>query len=121
MSWFASASGRTPFDFSERSPLLSLKRIHFKDSSIDRVRVLRDSVEEINVNKADNAFDLAICGLEQNPDWFSLDFVRTGFGVEGRLPTNAMKQLQFELDKSQTGSVSVLIEAIEQVGVITAN
>ncbi len=109
------------FDFAERSPLLSLKRIHFKDASIDRVRVLRDSVEEINVNKADNAFDLAIVGLEQNNGWFSLDFVRTGFGVEGRLPTNAMKQLQFELDKSQTGSVPVLIEAIEQVGTISAN
>ncbi|ELH7812894.1 major capsid protein P2 [Vibrio harveyi] len=121
LSWFASATGRTPFDFAERSPLLSLKRIHFKDASIDRVRVLRDSVEEINVNKADNAFDLAIVGLEQNNDWFSLDFVRTGFGVEGRLPTNAMKQLQFELDKSQTGSVPVLIEAIEQVGTISAN
>ncbi|MFA0084440.1 hypothetical protein BCU70_11775 [Vibrio sp. 10N.286.49.C2] len=119
LTWFASATGRTPFDFSERSPALSLKRIHFKDSSIDRVRVLRDDVEEMNVNKVDNAFDLALSELEQNEDWFSLDFVRTGFGVEGRLPTNAYKQLQFEIEKSAAGSIPVLIEAIEQVGVIS--
>lgn len=118
LTWFAAAAGRTPFDFSERSPFLSIKRIHFKDSSIDRVRVLRDDREEMNVAKADNAYDLAVAGLEQNSGWFTLDFIRTGFGVEGRLSTNALKQLQFELEKSQSGSVQVLVEAIEQVGAI---
>lgn len=118
LTWFAAAAGRTPFDFAERSPFLSIKRIHFKDSSIDRVRVLRDDREEMNVAKADNAYDLAVAGLEQNSGWFTLDFIRTGFGVEGRLSTNALKQLQFELEKSQSGSVQVLVEAIEQVGAI---
>ena len=118
LTWFAAAAGRTPFDFAERSPFLSLKRIHFKDPTIERVRVMRDEREEINVSKVDNAFDLAIAGLEQNKDWFTLDFIRTGFGVEGRLPTNAANQLQFELDKSSSGSVAVIIEAIEQVGEI---
>lgn len=116
LTWYAAVSGRTPFDFAERSPYLSIKRIHFKDDSITRLRVTRDEREEINVSKADNAFDLAVAGLEQNAGWFSLDFVRTGFGVEGRLPTNAVKQLQFEIEKSSAGSVPVLIEAIEQVG-----
>ena len=118
LTWYAAASGRTPFDFAERSPFLSIKRIHFKDSTIERVRVMRDEREEINVSKADNAYDLAVAGLEQNADWFSLDFIRTGFGVEGRLPTNAANQLQFELEKSSAGSVPVIIEAIEQVGEI---
>ncbi|MDH5925422.1 major capsid protein P2 [Vibrio splendidus] len=118
LTWYAAASGRTPFDFAERSPFLSIKRIHFKDSTIERVRVMRDEREEINVSKADNAYDLAVAGLEQNTGWFSLDFIRTGFGVEGRLPTNAANQLQFELEKSSAGSVPVIIEAIEQVGEI---
>ncbi|MGR5096870.1 major capsid protein P2 [Vibrio maritimus] len=115
LTWFAAAAGRTPFDFAERSPFYSIKRMHFKDASIDRVRVLRDGREEMNVNKTDNAYDLAVAGLEQNTGWFSLDFIRTGFGVEGRLSTNALQQLTFELEKSQAGSVTVLIEGIEQV------
>ncbi|MGF1747724.1 major capsid protein P2 [Vibrio cionasavignyae] len=119
LTYYAAASGRTPFDFAERSPFFSLKRIHFKDDSISRVRVLRDDREEMNVTKDDNAFDLALSGLEQNDGWFTLDFVRTGFGVEGRLQTNAMKQLQFEVEKSAAGSIPVLIESIEQVGEIT--
>ncbi|ORT52522.1 membrane protein (plasmid) [Vibrio sp. qd031] len=120
LTWYASAAGRTPFDFAERSPYLSLKRMHFKDDSIQRVRVLRDNREEMNVSAEDNAFDLAVADLEQSEGYFSLDFVRTGFGVEGRLPTNAVSQLQFELDKTQAGSVPVVIEAIEQVGQIAA-
>lgn len=118
LTWWASAEGRTPFDFSERNPFLSLKRIHFKDDSIKRVRVLRDDREEMNVTKEDNAFDLAFCGLEQNEGWFTCDFTQFGFGVESRLPTAAAKQLQFELEKTAVGSVPVIIEAIEQVSQI---
>ncbi|MCG3728990.1 major capsid protein P2 [Vibrio cincinnatiensis] len=118
LTWWAAATGRTPFDFAERSPFLSLKRIHFKDASVQRVRVLRDDREEMNVTKKDNAFDLAFCGLEQNEGWFTCDFTQFGFGVESRLPTAAAKQLQFELDKTEVGSVPVIVEAIEQVGQI---
>ena len=82
---------------------------------------MRDSREEMNVSKADNAFDLAIADLEQNTNWFSLDFIRTGFGVEGRLPTNAIESLSFELDKTEAGAVPVLIEAIEQVALIQSS
>ncbi|EGR3361279.1 hypothetical protein DMJ17_25285, partial [Vibrio parahaemolyticus] len=78
-TWYAAASGRTPFDFAERSAALSIKRLHLKDNTIERVRVLRDEREELNVNKADNAYDLAAAG-----------------------------------------SIPVLIEAIEQVAVPTA-
>lgn len=117
ITWFASAAGRTPFDWSERSPYLNLSRIHFKDASITRVRVVRDDREEMNVNKTDNAFDLAAVGLEQNEGWFSLDFVRTGFGTEGKLKTQAMRSLQFELDKAEAGSVPVIVEALEQVSI----
>lgn len=53
----------------------------------------------MNVNKADNAFDLADAELEQNVGWFSLDFVRTGFGAEGKLSTYATRSLQFEVEK----------------------
>ncbi|NLS13358.1 hypothetical protein HGP28_10685 [Vibrio sp. SM6] len=117
LTWFAAASGRTPFDFAERSPYLSLKRLHFKDDSIERVRVLRDSREEINVSKLDNAYDLKQAGREQNEGFFTLDFTRCGFGSEARLPTAALNQLAFELDKTEAGSVSVVIEAIEQVSI----
>ncbi|GAL02949.1 outer membrane receptor protein [Photobacterium aphoticum] len=115
LSWFASSTGRTPFDFAERSPALNIKRIHFLDNSIDRIRVLRDSYEELNVTKDDNAFDLAQSKKEQNAGWFSLDFIRYGFGADGMLNTAARNQLAFELDKNQVGSVPVIIEAVEQV------
>lgn len=118
LSWWAAQKGRTPFDFSERSPFLSLKRVHFKDSSIERVRVLRDDREEINVTKQDNAYDLDFCGLTQIDGWFTCDFTQFGFGVESRLPTAAAKQLQFELEKTEIGSVPLIVEAIEQVGQI---
>ncbi|AJR08665.1 hypothetical protein C9J03_11930 [Photobacterium gaetbulicola] len=118
LTWFASATGRTPFDFSERSPALNLKRIHFLDNSVDRVRVLRDSFEEMNVTKADNAYDLAQAKKEQNEGWFSLDFIRYGFGADGMLNTAARNQLAFELDKSEVGSVPVIIEAVEQVNAL---
>lgn len=117
LTWFASAEGRTPFDWAERSPYLHFKRIHFKDDSITRIRVLRDDREEMNVNKADNAFDLADAELEQNVGWFSLDFVRTGFGAEGKLSTFATRSLQFEVEKTAPGSVPVIVEAIEQVAI----
>ncbi|EOB4973554.1 major capsid protein P2 [Vibrio fluvialis] len=117
LTWFASAAGRTPFDWAERSPYLNISRVHFKDGSIERIRVVRDDREEMNVNKADNAFDLASVGLEQNDGWFSLDFVRTGFGTEGKLKTQAVRALQFELEKSSAGSVPLIVEAIEQVAV----
>ncbi|EPM7825961.1 major capsid protein P2 [Vibrio fluvialis] len=117
LTWFASAAGRTPFDWAERSPYLNISRVHFKDGSIERVRVVRDDREEMNVNKADNAFDLASVGHEQNDGWFSLDFVRTGFGTEGKLKTQAVRALQFELEKSSAGSVPLIVEAIEQVAV----
>lgn len=114
LTWHAAASGRTTFDFAERSPFLNIKRIHFKDNSIDRVRVLRDSYEEMNVTKEDNAFDLAQAKKEQNPDWFSLDFIRMGFGADAMLNTAAHSQLGFELDKSQVGSIPVIVEAVQQ-------
>ncbi|HCH1195314.1 TPA: hypothetical protein NKQ06_000722 [Vibrio parahaemolyticus] len=119
-TWYAAASGRTPFDFAERSAALSIKRLHLKDNTIERVRVLRDEREELNVNKTDNAYDLAAAGREQNAGFFSLDFTRCGFGSEARLPTAAMKQLAFEVEKTAAGSIPVLIEAIEQVAVPTA-
>ncbi|MGF1786464.1 major capsid protein P2 [Photobacterium swingsii] len=115
ITWFASAAGRTTFDFAERSPAFNIKRIHFKDDSIQRVRVLRDSYEELNVTKVDNAFDLAQAKKEQTQGWLSLDFIRYGFGADGMLNTAAHSQLGFELDKSQTGSIPVIIEAVEQV------
>lgn len=121
LTWFASAAGRTPFDWAERSPYLNISRVHFKDGTIERVRVVRDDREEMNVNKADNAFDLASVGLEQNDGWFSLDFVRTGFGTEGKLKTQAVRALQFELEKSSSGSVPLIVEAIEQVSVPQAS
>lgn len=115
LTWFASATGRTPFDFSERSAALNIKRIHFLDSSVDRVRVIRDDVEEYNANKIDNAYDLAASDQQQNADWFSVDFTRYGFGADGLLNTAATRQLAFELDKSAVGSVPVIVEAVEQV------
>ncbi|WP_275725337.1 major capsid protein P2 [Vibrio furnissii] len=121
LTWFASAAGRTPFDWAERSPYLNISRVHFKDGTIERVRVVRDDREEMNVNKADNAFDLASVGLEQNDGWFSLDFVRTGFGTEGKLKTQAVRALQFELEKSSSGSVPLIVEAIEQVSIPQAS
>ncbi|HHF3039916.1 TPA: hypothetical protein ACPJ07_004661, partial [Vibrio diabolicus] len=119
-TWYAASSGRTPFDFAERSAALSIKRLHLKDNTIERVRVLRDEREELNVNKTDNAYDLASAGREQNAGFFSMDFTRCGFGSEARLPTAAMKQLAFEVEKTAPGSIPVLIEAIEQVAVPTA-
>lgn len=118
LTWFAGAAGRTPFDFAERSPALNLKRIHFLDNSVERVRVVRDTFEEINVTKADNAFDLAQAKKEQNANWFSLDFIRYGFGADGMLNTAARSQLTFELEKTQTGSIPVIVEAVEQVNAL---
>ncbi|CCN85482.1 conserved hypothetical protein [Vibrio nigripulchritudo SFn27] len=115
LTWFAAASGRTPFDFSERSPDFNLKRIHFLDSSVERVRVVRDTFEEINVTKEDNAFDLASAKKEQNVGWFSLDFIRYGFGADGMLNTAASSQLTFELEKSAIGSIPVVVEGVKQV------
>lgn len=115
LTWFASSTGRTPFDFAERSPLINIKRLHFFDDSVERVRVIRDNVEEYNVTKADNAYDLAVADQEQNEGCFSLDFVRYGFGADGMLNTAAAQQLTFELDKSQTGSVPLIVESVEQV------
>ncbi|PSV47300.1 major capsid protein P2 [Photobacterium indicum] len=115
LTWFAAASGRTPFDFSERSAGLNLKRIHFKDDSIQRVRVIRDTYEEMNITKDDNAYDLAQSKKEQTVGWFSLDFIRYGFGADGMLNTAARSQLCFELDKNAVGSIPVIVEAVEQV------
>ncbi|MBV7296827.1 major capsid protein P2 [Enterovibrio paralichthyis] len=118
LTWHASSDGRTPFDWSERNPFFNIKRIHFIDDSIQRVRILRDNKEELNVNKVDNAADLAEAEREQNAGWFSIDFTQSGFGAEGMLNTAAMQQLQFELDKTAPGSVRVVVEAIEQVKAI---
>ncbi|PJC85700.1 hypothetical protein CSW98_14075 [Vibrio sp. HA2012] len=115
LTWFASATGRTKFDFAERSPLINIKRLHFFDPSVERVRVERDNVEEYNVTKADNAYDLAVADQEQNADCFSLDFVRYGFGADGMLNTAASQQLTFELDKTAPGSVPLIVESVEQV------
>ncbi|HDY7922097.1 TPA: hypothetical protein RQK49_002026 [Vibrio vulnificus] len=115
LTWNAPAAGRIPFDFAERSPFLNLKRAHFMDASVERVRVLRDNIEEYNANKLDNAYDLAACGQEQNAGWFSVDFTRYGFGADGMLNTAASQQLAFELEKSQAGAVPVVFEAVEQV------
>ncbi|WP_087019063.1 major capsid protein P2 [Thaumasiovibrio subtropicus] len=115
LSWTCSQTGRIPHDWKERSPFLNIKRIHFKDDSVERIRVLRDNLEEINVTKADNAFDLAHADLEQNPGWFSLDFCRYGFGNDGQLNTAANMQLAFELDKTEVGNIPVIVEAVQQV------
>jgi hypothetical protein len=120
LTWFASATGRTPFDFAERSPALNLKRIHFLDASVERVRIIRDDIEEYNATKIDNAYDLAASEQEQNAGWFSVDFTRYGFGADGMLNTAATRQLAFELDKSAVGSVPVIIEAVEQVTALPA-
>lgn len=115
LNWHAPAAGRTPFDWAERSPFFSIKRLHFNNDDITRVRVVRDDREEMNVSASDNAFDMDYHGLEQVNTRFSLDFVATGFGAEGRLETTAAKSLQFEVEKTSFGSVNLLIEAIEQV------
>lgn len=118
LTWNAPAAGRTPFDFAERGAGLTIKRVHFDDASIERVRVVRDDVEEINVTRVDNDFDLAAADLEQNPGFFSLDFVRYRLGAEARLPTFATRSLTFELEKTAHGAVPVLVEMVEQVAAI---
>ncbi|WP_120511979.1 major capsid protein P2 [Photobacterium salinisoli] len=117
LTWHAAAAGRTPFDYPERSPFINIRRIHMSDptDSIDRVRVIRDNVEELNVRRADNDFDLLVAKKDPIPGWLSLNFIRYGFGAEGVLNTAARSQLQFELDKSAPGSIPVLIEFVEQV------
>ncbi|NAW64523.1 major capsid protein P2 [Photobacterium halotolerans] len=119
LTWFASSDGRTPFDYPERSPFINIRRIHFKDdATVNRVRVIRDNVEELNVRREDNEFDLKAAKKDPIPGWFSVNFIRNGFGSEGTLSTAASTQLQFELDKSSTGSIPVLVEYIEQVKAI---
>lgn len=118
LTWFAAAAGRTAFDFSQRSPFFNIKRIHFCDTDIGRVRLLRDSYEEINVNRKDNAFDLASSNLEQLKEAFTIDFTRFGFGADGMLNTAAASELKFELEKTSTGSIPVVIDALEQVNLL---
>lgn len=115
LTWHAAATGRTPFDWAERNPFFNIKRIHFKDDSVERVRILRDRVEEFNASKVDNAYDLAEADREQNAGFFTLDFTASGFGADGLFNTAAREQLQFELEKSAPGSVPVIVEALEQV------
>jgi hypothetical protein len=114
-TWNGSKVGRQMFDYPERSPYNAIKRMHFQTDDIARVRVVRDDVEEMNVTREDNGFDLRVVGLEQNSGYFSLDFVRFGFGSEGKLNTAAQRQLGFELDLEKVGPVNVLIEGIKQV------
>lgn len=115
IDWTANQGGETPFDWSDRDPRRTLRRLIFQAPDITRVEIKRDDLVEFELTSADNAFDLISNGRSPLSDCYVLDFLQYGFAEDGRFPTFARKSLDFRITKEAAGNIRVLVDQIEQV------
>ena len=113
--WTANQGGETPFDWQNRDPRISLRRIIMQAPDIQKVEIKRDDLIEFEATAEDNAFDLISNDRSPLTDTYVLDFLLYSFGEDGRFPTFARKSLDFRITKASAGNIRLLVDAIEQV------
>ena len=113
--WTANQGGETPFDWQDRDPRRSLRRIILQAADILRVEIKRDDLVEFEATTEDNAFDLQCNERSPLVDSYVLDFLACGFGEDGRFPTYARKSLDFRIDKTAAGNIRLIVDMIEQL------
>lgn len=115
MDWTANQGGETPFDWQDRDPRRSLRRIIMQATDIEKVEIKRDDLVEFEATAADNSFDLNSNDRSPLTDSYVLDFLMYGFGEDGRFPTMARKSLDFRLTKTAAGNIRLIVDQIEQL------
>ncbi|PKG39706.1 major capsid protein P2 [Psychromonas sp. Urea-02u-13] len=115
LDWTANQSGETPFDWQDRDPRRTLRRLIFQAPDITKVEIKRDDLVEFESTSADNSFDLISNGRSPLTNAYVLDFLQYGFAEDGRFPTFARKSLDFRITKTNAGNIRLLVDQIEQV------
>lgn len=113
--WTANQGGETPFDWQDRDPRRSLRRLIFQAPDITKLEIKRDGLVEFEATATDNAFDLSKNNRSPLEKCYVLDFLMYGFGEDGRFPTFAQQSLDFRLTKTNSGNIRLIVDQIEQV------
>lgn len=113
--WTANQTGETPFDWQDRDPRRTLRRLILQASDITKVEIKRDDLIEFEATSVDNTFDLKSNGRSPLVNSYVLDFLQYGFAEDGRFPTFARRSLDFRITKSSVGNIRLIVDMIEQV------
>ncbi|MFM2476684.1 major capsid protein P2 [Celerinatantimonas sp. MCCC 1A17872] len=121
-TWSHPTGGQLSHEYKERSPYLFIRRMLLSCDADDitRLEIIRDNKIEFQLDRDDNAFDLARLGKEAPDGFFPVDFLEYGFGADGKLSTNASNSLDFKLTKTSAGPITVLQQLVQVVQLPTA-
>ncbi|MFM2481161.1 major capsid protein P2 [Celerinatantimonas sp. YJH-8] len=116
-TWDHPTGGQLSHEYKQRSQFLFIRRmlLSCEKDDITRLEIIRDNKIEYQLDRDDNAFDLARLGLEAPDGFFPVDFLEYGFGADGKLSTAAANSLDFKLTKTTAGPITVLQQLVEIV------
>lgn len=112
------ASGENVWSWNDRRASLFIRRLHFKADANDMtyLRTYRDDLKVFEASAVDNTQDLTEGGDNaQVAGYFHFDPAHIGFALQGLYPTIAAKELLFKYTKTNSGSMHVVRELLEQV------
>jgi hypothetical protein len=116
----ASTSGINDLIWKNGKASRRIRRIHFKSTKINKIKVFRDNRLIHEIEKTVNKEDLARYGkLAPQTGYFHFDPTLFGFGWDGLFSTHG-GELKFELDMSAAESVPMLVEMLEQTAPLNA-
>lgn len=117
----ASTTGVNDLIWKNGSPTRRIRRIHFKSTNINKIKVFRDSRLIHEIEKTANTEDLARYGdLTSQAGYLHFDPTLFGFGWDGLFSTHG-GELKFELDMAVAESVPMLVEMLEQTAPLNDN
>jgi hypothetical protein len=93
-----------------------IARLHFLGSTVDAIGVKKSGVHHFeNVPAADNTANLKYWGRVPQADHYMVDFCKRGV-IEEALYTGNAKSLEYEVETSGAGDVTLITEQIINLG-----
>ena len=113
-SFDASTDGVNDLIWKNGNPKRRIRRIHFKSTAINSIKIYRNSRLIHELEKTTNAEDLARYGdLTSQAGYFHFDPTLFGFGWDGLFSTHG-EELKFEIDMASAESIPMFVEMLEQ-------
>jgi len=116
-SFANSATG--PYEITTLPKGPAIKRMHFMTNNMDGLKLYRDRYKHYDLTKAQEEYLAKRYGRVPQANVFHFDPIVDGWALAKMFMTDGAQSLIFNCDMSGTGSVPVLVEAIE--GNLTSN
>lgn len=108
----AGASGENHFKTFPRGRFI--RRIHMRDSAVDELEIVHNSLTKFELTKAENEFEIKRYGMTPQADVFHFDPIATGWAAYDIFDTSG-DSLDIIMTLSEAGDVYAVFETLEPV------